>query len=285
MSGRSIGLASCHFSGLRVTGQLTYIPAHVNAQGKRINAKAEIPVALNTHKGTRHDGTKGSTSYFKLTAWGKLADIMCRSCPPGKAIDVYCEPRTYRGKLYDKDFNVRLDPAGQPIEITKTAFNIMSYPVFGEESEKQIQAEINARPHQIRPTNWNVVGHPDYAKWTAICQARQAYNWDGQSATFLFARVRIPQGVTLDFSQQQGQVVGQPTPPANQVPMQSMVNHVQQQLPQQQMNTPEQVQNAVNNVNAQIPQAPLADGGAGGFAPQAPVAPQMGPGANINTLV
>ena len=57
MSGRSIGLAVAMFAGVRVTGPLTYIPAHINAQGKRINAKCTIPVAKNSHKGTRPDET------------------------------------------------------------------------------------------------------------------------------------------------------------------------------------------------------------------------------------
>lgn len=198
-------------------------------------------MAKNSHKGTRPDGTKGRTDYFTLTAWGKLADIMCRSCPKGKALDALCEPRSYMGKLFDANGNIRLDSAGQAIEIPKMSFNIITSPVFGEESAKQIDLEIAER---VRPANWNVPNHPDYALWTQVLQSRQAYSWDGTSPTFLFARVVIPQGVQLDFTQgqtQQAAPVAQPVAQPVFAPnMQTMVQH------------------AVTTAPAAVPVAPVA---------------------------
>lgn len=269
MSGRSIGLAVAMFAGVRVTSQLTYIPAHINAAGKRINAKCTIPVAKNSHKGTRQDGTSGRTDYFSVTCWGKLADIMARSCPPGKALDLVCEPRSYMGKLFNSDGSLRLDSAGQPIEVPKMSFNVVMSPVFGEESAKQIATEI---AEAKRPQNWNVEGHPDYQLWTQILQQRQAYNWDGQSREFLWARVVIPQGVQLDFTQGAN---ANSVPPAagttvpSVAPMQTMVAH------------------AVNTAPAAVPVNNVTPAPAtGGFqtvnqaqqVPAAPVAPQAGTG-------
>ena len=263
MSGRSIGLVSCHFSGVRVTSQLTYIPAYISKSGKQVNAKVTIPVAKNSHKGTtvKPDGTvvDGRTDYFTLTAWGKLADILARSCPVGKALDALCEPRSYMGKLFNQDGSLRLDNAGQPIEIPKISFNMIVAPVFGEESKGQIDKEI---ANGLRPANWDVKGHPDFEMWTNMLKQRQAYCWDGSSPTFLFARVVVPQGVQLDFSRQANATATAPaagsTIPyvAPQATVPSMVAHA---------------------VNTQVPVQPVQQ--------VAPVAPQFTPGANINQVI
>jgi len=277
MSGRSIGLISCHMSGVRVTNKPTYIPAHINAQGKRINAKCTIPVAKNSHKGTRPDGTPGRTDYFTLTAWGKLADIMARSCPKGKALDVLTEPRFYRGRLFDTNGNVRLDAAGQPIEIPKISFNMISYPVFGEDSEETIATQIRDAK---RPQNWNVKDHPDFELWKTVCKANQAKVWDGQSAEFGEARVVVPQGVQLDFTQGQGNVA----PAAGSV-VPSVAGMVQQAVNQQPVQ--QQVVNPAPAADMQ-PDPRFAQYGQPAAAPAAPVAPTapaMAPGANINQVI
>lgn len=252
MSGRSIGLASVHFSGVRVTGPLTYIPSYTKADGKVVPAKCIIPVCKNSHKGTtvKPDGTveKGRRDYFKLTAWAKLADIMARSCPIGKALDALCEPRSYMGKLHNADGSFRTDAAGTPIDVQKISFNMIVAPVFGEESQNQIDKEIKDGK---RPANWDVKGHPDYEMWTNILKARQAYSWDGVSDTFLYARVKRPTNGTV--------LVGQP----------------QQQVAQPQAAMPSMVQHAVQT---QVAPAPAA-------VPVAPVAQQFTPGLNINSVI
>lgn len=199
MSGRAIGMAGCFMAGVRVAGELTYVPQHIK-NGVKINARAVIPVYRNSHRGTdQKSGEKGRKDTFKLVAWGKLADTCCRSLSRGTAIDVFAEPHSYLGKVYNMDGSLRTDVAGQPIEINKVGFTILNI-IFGEESEKTIEAEIaNGR----RPMYWNVRNHQDWALWTAMLQDRQRRVWDGRSPKFEFARVVVPQGpgIQLDFTQ------------------------------------------------------------------------------------
>ena len=280
--GRSIGLAVASFSGVRVTGQLTYIPAYRKSDGQPVNAKCTIPVAKNSHRGTHiNRGTgqaeKGRTDYFNMVAWGKLADIMARSCNPGKALDLVTEPRSYMGRLYNADGSPRMDNAGVAIEIPKISFNIIMYPVFGEESQNQITKEIN---EGLRPANWNVEGHPDYALWTSILKQRAAYVWDGQSPNFLWARVVVPQGVQLDFSQNANATSAAP-PAGSTVPyvqnnpnMQTMVGHAVQTHPGTTV-APVQTVQAHGGGFAQV-QTQQQAGRGGGFQPVAPTAPMDG---------
>jgi len=207
MSGRSIGMAGCFMAGVRIAGDLTYVPAHIK-NGVRINARATIPVYRNSHRGTdQKSGEKGRKDTFKLVAWGKLADTCCRSLSRGTAIDVFAEPHSYLGKVYNMNGSLRTDVAGQPIEINKVGFTILNI-VFGEESDKTVETEIqNGR----RPMHWNVRNHQDWALWTAMLQDRQRKVWDGRSPKFEFARVVVPQGpgIQLDFTQP-GRVEGGP---------------------------------------------------------------------------
>ena len=197
--GRAISMAVVVLAGARVAGQLTYVPAH-KKNGESVNSRCIIPVYCNSHRGhNQKTGEAGRTNSFRLVAWGKLADVCCKSLPKGKAIDVKCRPESYLGKLYNQDGTLRYDAAGQPIEIVKVAFTIEDI-VFGEESSKTVAEEIQLGR---RPINWAVPNHPDYAMWIQILEARQAMTWDGRSPEFLFARVAVPQGqgIVLDFSQ------------------------------------------------------------------------------------
>ena len=196
--GRAIGICGAWMAGARVAGQLTYIPKHT-INGKEVNARCTIPVYINSHRGTnQRTGEKGRTDEFRLVAWGKLADVCCKSLPKGNALDIDSRPHSYKGKLFNMDGSPRLDVAGVTIEITKTAFTIKEL-VFGEESSKLIAEEVSTGR---RPLNWDKPNHPDFNIWIGVLQARQKAVWDGRSATFGYARVVIPtgQGVQLDFS-------------------------------------------------------------------------------------
>jgi len=175
--------------GARVLGQLTYVPAHIGKDGKLINQKVEIPVRVNGKSDRKDD--------FKITVWSKLADTMCRSCSPGKELHIHAEPRTYLGTLFNADGTPRYDNAGQVIQIKKTSYNCLFAPRFGQESLKQIQKEIDSGH---RPRHWNVKNHPDWNLWLDMLNQRHATVWDGQSNTFLFARVFVPQGVQVDLT-------------------------------------------------------------------------------------
>ncbi len=197
--GRAISLKGSFFAGVRVAGELTYIPAHIK-NGKKINSRVIIPIYANSNRGTdQKTGEQGRSDEFKLVAWGKLADVCCKSLPKGKAIDAFADPQSYIGKKYNADGSLHLDVAGMPIEEKKVAFTIMNI-VFGEESTKVIAEEIQKGR---RPINWNVPNHPDFQMWIQILQANQAAVWDGRSPKFGYARVIVPQGpgIQLDFSQ------------------------------------------------------------------------------------
>jgi hypothetical protein len=195
--GRAIGIVGAFMAGIRVAGELTYIPAHIK-NGKQISARIQIPVYRNSNRGTnQRTGEKGRVDSFKLVAWGKLADVCARSLPKGTAIDVFAEPQSYLGTLFNQDGSPRLDNAGQVIQTTKVSFTILSI-VFGEDSEKHIAGEIAAGR---RPQFWNVPNHQDYQSWKSILQAKQQLTWDGTNR-FGYARVVIPQGagIQLDMS-------------------------------------------------------------------------------------
>ncbi len=197
--GRAIGFGSTTFAGLRIAGELTYIPQHTKG-GKLINNRCILPVMVNSNKGTNQKtGEQGRTDSFKLVAWGKLADIMAKSCPKGKALDAICEPHSYLGTVYNADGVPRLDSAGQGIQTTKIAFTIQRI-IFGEEGSKTVAEEIAAGR---RPVNWNVPNHADYQLFASMLQARQADVWDGRSPKHGYARVVVPQGpgIVLDFTQ------------------------------------------------------------------------------------
>jgi hypothetical protein len=199
--GRAIGMKFAALVGVRVAGQLTYIPAHTK-NGKEVSSRCVIPVYANSNRGTdQKTGEKGRTDEFRLVAWGKLADTCCRSLPKGKAIDVFAEPHSYIGRKFNPDGTLFYDAAGQVVEEKKVAFTILNI-VFGEESGKTVAEEIQMGR---RPMNWNITNHPDFALWTQMLQQRQTIVWDGRSATFLYARVTVPQGpgIILNFSANQ----------------------------------------------------------------------------------
>jgi hypothetical protein len=210
--GRAISMKLAVLVGVRVAGQLTYVPAHTK-NGKEISARCVIPVYANSNKGTdQKTGEKGRKDEFRLVAWGKLADTCCKSLPKGKAIDVFTEPHSYIGRKFREDGSLYLDAAGQVIEEKKVGFTILNI-VFGEESSKFVAQEIQ---EGRRPINWNVPNHPDFALWTQILQARQLKVWDGRSPVFEFARVTVPQGpgivVNVSAPQASGQFMNYAAP-------------------------------------------------------------------------
>ncbi|MCK4526512.1 hypothetical protein KAW18_04005 [candidate division WOR-3 bacterium] len=185
---RAIGIASAQFIGARIAGQVTYIPAHVK-NGKNINQRCIIPTYVNSNRGTNRDGTPGRSDQFRLVAWGKLADICAKSLPKGKALDCVCAPHSYEGRMYDAQGNMKVDNTGQPITVERIGFTIERL-VFGEESQKEVDLEIQAGR---RPVNWANPQHPDYQLWLQILRDRQAVQYVG-GETFGFARVVIPSG-------------------------------------------------------------------------------------------
>lgn len=301
--GRALTLMTAMFAGARVAGQLTYIPAHISG-GKKINSRCVIPIYCNSNHGTDpKTGEKGRSDSFKFVAWGKLADVCCKSLPKGKALDVITKPQSYPGKVFGQDGQPRHDTAGVVIVVEKTSFVIHEIN-FGEESEKVIAEEIQ---QGRRPINWQNRSHPDYEMWIQILRQRQATVWDGRSQIFGYSRVAVPQGpgIVLDFS------ANQPAPQQYSNPVQNGYANPNMQQGGFNQNLPNMVANAFggNQAPAGNP-APLFDSMTGmpiaqptppaakfdqytgkpistGFTPQAPQNggfPPVGPQAPVTPM-
>lgn len=190
---RGISLAAAQLIGMRVAGQITLVPAHVNVQGKEVSAKASITVYANSNRGTNQaDGSQGRTDTYTVVAWNKLAYTCALSLSPGKAIDVFTTPHSYMGNHYDINGQV-FDRNNQPIMVRKVGFTIDRI-IFGEESAKFAAQEVAAGR---RPMNWNNPNHPDFQLWIDELKRRQQLVWDMQSPVFGFARIIVPQGARL----------------------------------------------------------------------------------------
>lgn len=268
MSGRSQSLAMASFTGVRIAGKngvagpegctVRFTPAHFDPTGKPVSSKAEFSVYRNTV------GDSGRNDPFRMTAWNDLAETCCKSLPPGKAIDVFCEPQSYLGKVYDENRNPRLGADGQPILVRKVGFTIIRI-AFGEDADKRIIYETSypdvnnpGNPRVIwewRPMNWDKPGHPDVGVWQAIRAERNKATWDGKSDVFGYARVIIPAG-RLDWTK-----INKGT-----------TQHLAGVQPQGAAHVPA-APAAPTAPQAQVPAA-IAHimGAAGGGAPQAPVA-------------
>ena len=190
--GRSISLKSTMMSGVRVLGQVTYIPAHIK-NGIQQSARATFSVRAFSNKGTDRKGQPGRYDDFKLTVWNKYADQACRFCSPGKALDFIAEPNSYLGTVYNPDGSVRADAAGQAIQVNKVGFTIQKIG-YGEEAHKFITGEIQAGK---RPMDWNIEGSNGKLQWANILAQRAGIVWDGQSQLFGYARVVVPQGQNI----------------------------------------------------------------------------------------
>lgn len=259
---RAIGIGSSHFSGIRTAGNpttgaphLTYIPPHTKG-GKKISAKLSFNGFLNSHRGTnQRTGEQGRSDVFPFVAWGKLATTCAKTLSIGKAIDATCTPQSYRGRLFNPDGTQRVDAAGVGIEIDKISFTITNI-VFGEETPKTIEREIqDAR----RPQQWNNPNHPDWQTWLEILKQRMALVWDGQSQTFGYARVVIPQGpgIALDFSGDVANAGAAPTYTAT-------VTGMEQQVMEASNNAPIYQQMPDGTMKQVMP------GGGGGYVPPNP---------------
>lgn len=245
MSGRSIGMFFGFGAGLRVGGSvdspelaITFVPAHINAAGKKVGHRCEIPVYCNSNRG---NGGEGRTSRFNLVLWGDLARKAALTCSPGKALDVLVELTSYDGRVF-QDRVALTKPDGTPLTINKVGLTVMRI-VFGEEAQKHIDAEIG---RNIRPQGWNNPASPDYQMWANELKRRINLQYTGGDA-FGFARVIQPQGQLLPPEQASGYT--QPSAPTAAAP-----------------NTPVQAVTAAFGQPAAAPVQPTV-------APQAPTVP------------
>ena len=193
MGGRSRALVSAQLIGVRVAGQLTYVPAHKSG-GYENNQKVTIPVYANGTRGTKRDGTPGRSDRFSLVVWGSLADICCRYLNKGRAIDVLCQPGSYQGKDFDPiTQKPRMNPDGTFQMREKIAFTVKEINLAEQSSKYDAIIEAEIREGR-RPPCWNIKGHPDVASWNTIKAARKVSVWDGVSDTYENAKVVLPMG-------------------------------------------------------------------------------------------
>lgn len=192
MSGSSTSHNSATLIGCRVAGAPTYTPAYMpNGGQKPVRQMATMTVYQNIN---------GKPSKFRVTAWGKMADVVARSCAPGKEITLMCEIHSYQGKIpvpnqaQGAPLNFILGPDNQPIMVEKTGFVVRRIH-FGQDSDKQIQFEIQ---NGMRPQMWNVAGHPDNVAWKNTCQQRNATQFAPGMNQFGYAIVRTPNGQLVD---------------------------------------------------------------------------------------
>ena len=217
---RSFTIIGAHMAGVRIAGESTLTPAHVNQGGYLVQDRVFVPVIANSRRGTNRDGSPGRRDNFRLIAWAGYARSICRHGSVGKCLDVEAKPGSYEGRIYKLAPNPQnpaeqipqpVIVAGQTLTTEKVAFTITDIS-YGEESAKQIQRELEiyaSNPQNIagRPPQWNVMGHPDQAKWNQILDARKKTAWDGQSAYFGYARVIQPRNAQRILNTQERNII------------------------------------------------------------------------------
>jgi len=269
---------SAHFVGLRIAGNPTYVPSHINAAGKTVQAMCTF---------TAYQNLKGKSNRFRFTAWGGMADVVARSCCTGKELNIEAGVNSFQGQVVQPDATGKLhvvqNAQGQPIEIEKTGFVVKEIKL-GSDSKKTIDNEIQAG---IRGVYWQVPGTQDELNWKATCKQRNAAKFDVNSAWFGFAQVRMPKnGQVIDVNTQGGgqvnagtaQFAGNMHAVGQAMAPQGQPTSGYQQAPAYQQ-APNQAQPVmVNGQNMGYPIAPQ-QGGFNGTPPAAPVQAAQGQGA------
>jgi len=198
-----------HFTSARVAGPATYTPPY-NQNGKFFRQKATMNVYQNYN---------GKRSVFRVTAFGKLADVVAKSCPAGKEVHITGRLNSYDGRVFVRDANGNSMPLtyqdGSAITTSKVGVTADTI-LLGNDSAKQIANEISSG---MRPAYWNVPGHQDAAEWDRVKASRNSTKFQIGANMFGFAAVGpIPQGAqavdpnTVNNAATQGG----PTPQSNQ---------------------------------------------------------------------
>lgn len=186
-----------------------YYPAHVK-NGKQVSARWEGNVIINGADWTDANGQRheGSTEAVRLIVWnsknaaaGKgFADIFAKCVSPGKELSCTCKIHTFQKRIFVNGQPL-VGQDGQPITYQAVAFRVVDDVIFGSDSARQIEAEVGAYNGQMnffsRPRLWNVPGEADNEAWKQINAWRMSQVWDGQSGTYGYARVIVPEGAQI----------------------------------------------------------------------------------------
>lgn len=188
---KKVSIVKATLIGVRVAGDPVYTPAHIPAGGQKPNRQmCTVSVVQNV-------GEKKNT--YKLTAWGVMADVVAKSCAPGKDLTVLCDVHVYQGRVPmpaapGAPVNFVMNANGQPLLVSKVGFTIENIH-FGADSERQLAAEIQCG---ARPRFWNVVDHADYAAWKSLKDQRNAIRFAPGLTRFGYAMVKTPNGQIID---------------------------------------------------------------------------------------
>lgn len=196
MSGSSMSFNTVTLVGCRVAGTPVYTPSHIpTGKTEPIRQMASFSIYQNLNGNT--------PSRFRVTAWGNLADVIAKSCAPGKELTLSCELNSYKGKIPIPNQTVGqpvqfiMGPDGQPITIEKVGLTVRRI-MFGQDSNKQIAAEIQRGE---RKPLWNVEGHPDNIAWKETCNMRNSIQYTPGMTKFGYAEVRQPNGQIVQTQQ------------------------------------------------------------------------------------
>ncbi len=186
MSGKS----NARLTGARIAGQATFTPSYQKpGSDKPIPSKCDVNVTVNVRQ-RKHT--------FKITGWGKMAEIMARGCAVGKELTVDGRLDSYRGNCWlppDAAGNINFvaNADGTPLKITKVGITVEDIH-FGADSKKLIAEEVNAG---LRPLNYAVPGSVEQTQWLQMCATKNNEQYVPGNATFGYAKVRIIEGTTL----------------------------------------------------------------------------------------
>lgn len=181
------GFNNVNLFDCRIAGTPDYIPAHTKpGAAKPTQAQVNFTVFQNRF---------GKKHAYPVTAWGKMADVIARGGATGKQLNLVCSLHSYRGRVWipiadgaQPQFVLR--PDGQPLMIEKIGLTVEEL-MFGKDSEKTIQAEINAG---FRPQGWNNPAHQGYQQWREICRRNNSIQFEPNMQWFGYARVKQVNG-------------------------------------------------------------------------------------------
>jgi hypothetical protein len=186
-----------NLSNVRISNDAPVLtPAYRRADGTICDAKVEFKGFISERVKGKAD--RNTTLNFDL--WGPRAVAFCRFMGSGKSCNIFGSLRSYKATKFappvdngqgGQVFNPVLDQKGEPVKYDKMVIKVNDIE-YGVESNKRVAAEIQAG---IRGMYWNVPGTQDYVKHQANLEQLKTMLWDGQSATFGCARVRVVQGV------------------------------------------------------------------------------------------
>lgn len=264
------------FVGLRIAGNPTYVPSHINANGKLVQSMCTF---------TAYQNLNGKPNRFRFTAWGGMADALARAGSVGKEITIQSEIRSFQGQVVQQDAQGKpyfvQNAQGQALEVEKTGFEVKGVKL-GEDSRKTIDKEIQ---EGIRGAYWQVPGTQDEANWRALCKQRNEAQFDVNSPWFGYAQVRMPKnGQVVDAkayrAQQNGSNAGTAQFAGNMQAVGQVMNPNPAPAPQYQQ-APQQYQQAgqpqpvmVHGQNMGYPMAP-AQGGFNSTPPNTPAPVQQ----------